>query len=552
MRISIVVVSKGIDKGVLSTLTSIVAQTSTNYECTIVEVGLNSYINKPINSKYQIINIDEDSSFFKACNVGIESTKGEYFLFLKAGDYLTNDRVLEELILNKLDADIIFANTIVKTELNTEKHIFIPEDIKASDLILNSIPFQSVLFKRTLFSENKLFNENLVFSSIHLFIIESLLVNKKSFKHINLFLNTISTYEDDNNELRTNLIQILPYYADDYFNLGEYRKEASDEHFKVLNKFGKSVFFNIIWAVKQFAEKKGYYKLKAKIKQKIYYKKLNKSDKLKRKEVTCKINTLPENILIRKNDKSDIIVSLTSFGKRVEDSAPYAIYSLFNQKSLPNRIILFLDYNNWNENNIPPILRKLQKSGLEIMFCEDLKPYKKLIPALKLFPENVIITVDDDVYYNDATLSELLDVFDKSDKKSVICHWAFIAEKRNGKFIPYSQWKDNKFWNYESFLSPIGQDGILYSPGIFDEDIIKSELFMELCPNADDIWFWIQEYRNQVKIELVRNSSKNKNLFVNTVEQWAPTKKSALYYMNVIGGRNDINLKNLLAYYKIQ
>lgn len=255
-------------------------------------------------------------------------------------------------------------------------------------------------------------------------------------------------------------------------------------------------------------------------------------------------------MLNRKNDASDIIVSLTTFGHRVTDTAPHSIYTLFTQSRLPNRIVLFLDHDNWNANNIPPLLQKLQRSGLEIYFCEDTKPYKKLIPALQLFPDNPIITVDDDVYYNPNTISELVEAYEQSDRKSVICHWAFVVEKQKGKFTPYLLWRDNKFGNNHSNYSAVGQDGVLYPPHVFDNEVFNKDVFMEKC-KGDDIWFWIQEYRNDVPVLVLQNSSKAHNTYVNTVEQWKPTQKSALYYTNDILGKNNENLSNLLEHYHI-
>ena len=155
------------------------------------------------------------------------------------------------------------------------------------------------------------------------------------------------------------------------------------------------------------------------------------------------------------------------------------------------------------------------------------------------------------MYYNENTLYELLDTYEKSDKKSVICHWAFVVERRNNQFIPYSLWKDNKYGNEHSFFSAIGQDGVLYPPNIFDQEIFKSEVFMKLCTN-DDVWFWIQEFRNNINVRIVSNSSKENNRFVNTLDQWSPTKKSALYYLNDILGMNNINLNNLLVHYNLK
>ncbi|MEI8273793.1 MAG: hypothetical protein WCG08_14350, partial [Paludibacter sp.] len=459
-------------------------------------------------------------------------------------------RVLEELILNKPNTEIVFVNTILKQDEKVEEYISIPNTLRASDLILNPLPRTSILFKRTVFDEIGKFEDEYVQSAARLLAIKAILNNQKSYSQINMFFSVVKQLEEDTQEAQKAVSIQMPYYTEDIIELAKFRAFHASEKTKVLIKFGQSVLFKSIWTIRKFAEKRGFFELKAKIKQKQYYKQVNKNDKQKRLIIAQKIMLLPENLLTRKNDTSDVIVSLTSFGHRVNDSAPYAIYTLFTQKQLPNRIILFLDHDNWNSTNIPALLQKLQQSGLEIMFCEDIRPYKKLIPAMRLFPQNTIITVDDDVYYNDATLSELMEAYENSDKKSVICHWAYMAEQRNGKFVPVSKWKDSKYGNSQSFHFPVGQDGVLYPPQIFDEEMFKSDIFMKLCTN-DDVWFWIQEYRCKVKVLLIQDSSKHKSSFVNTLDQWVPTKKSALLYLNVIEGRNDINLKNLLEYYKI-
>ena len=40
-----------------------------------------------------------------------------------------------------------------------------------------------------------------------------------------------------------------------------------------------------------------------------------------------------------------------------------------------------------------------QKRGLTIRFCEDLKAHKKYYYAFKEYPDDIVITVDDDVIY---------------------------------------------------------------------------------------------------------------------------------------------------------
>lgn len=114
--------------------------------------------------------------------------------------------------------------------------------------------------------------------------------------------------------------------------------------------------------------------------------------------------------------KHKVIVSLTSYGRRVSAVLPYTIYSLLRQTYKPDVIILWLDYDSWNERNLPSSIRKLQKYGLTIKFCNDIKSYKKLIPTLKLYPDEIIITVDDDIYYKKNMVERLI----KSIKKILL------------------------------------------------------------------------------------------------------------------------------------
>ena len=52
------------------------------------------------------------------------------------------------------------------------------------------------------------------------------------------------------------------------------------------------------------------------------------------------------------------------------------------------------------EENLPRDLLKLRSFGLTIDWCENLRSYKKLIPAIEKYPDDIIVTADDDVFYH--------------------------------------------------------------------------------------------------------------------------------------------------------
>lgn len=182
-----------------------------------------------------------------------------------------------------------------------------------------------------------------------------------------------------------------------------------------------------------------------------------------------------------------VIVSLTSFGKRVHEVA-ITIASLMRQTMLPNRIILWLD-DGLSEKELPEALILLQKRGLEIRFCKDIRSYKKIIPALQAFPEATIITVDDDVIYHYEMLAGLVKAHQVSPN-TIFCHRMHrMAMTDDGAVAPYHKWQKDVHDLLESPLNfPVGIGGVLYPPHSLDEEVLNENVFTNICPYADDIW----------------------------------------------------------------
>ena len=200
------------------------------------------------------------------------------------------------------------------------------------------------------------------------------------------------------------------------------------------------------------------------------------------------------------------IVSLTSYGKRLIDTAPYTIVSLLNQNVKPDKLILWVAHN--DKENVTDILRELTSKGLEIRFCEDIRSYKKLIPALREFPDDYIITADDDVYYPQDWFEQLIVEHKKNYGKIICLRATGITVDKNHRPLPYKKWfgaiVSNSYFAVDcagegrmESIFPTGMAGILYPPKCFHEDILNIELFTKLAPNGDDIWFWAMAVINQ-------------------------------------------------------
>ena len=562
MKFTIITINFNNAPGLRKTLESVISQNFTNFEYIVIDGGSTDGsvdIIKKYAEKLTYWVSEQDKGVYHAMNKGVRRAKGEYVLFLNSGDILANDRVLEEVVLNRLDTDIVAGNAIYEASAFHEmKKVFSPKNIKASDIILSFLPHQATFIKRSLFEDLHLYNEELKIVADWAFFIEAILVRNKTYKSVNLFVAICETEgmssNPANNELMENefhlvLKDLLPQYYDDYIKLRKVNRNESTLRYQVLGKFENTLFFKTFWRIRKYMLKYGYYDLKARLKRKKYFRSLIQSDNRKKEEIRQKIYALNDNLLHRQNNAADIIVSVTSFGRRVEDSLPYALYSIFSQTKLPNRIVLYLDNQNWNDEKLPGIIKHLKKLGLEVYYCDDYRSYKKLIPALKQFPDNAIITIDDDIYYADGLIEALINEYRQSDKKTVICHWACIQEKRNGKFIPYSQWQDSEYGNEHSIYSPFGGDGTLYPPHIFDEEILNDEVFMKLAPTADDMWFWLMEYRQSINVRLLKNSKSLKNYYFNIAQMADIENSDSLYSHNCLNGQNDVQFVKLIEYY---
>lgn len=211
----------------------------------------------------------------------------------------------------------------------------------------------------------------------------------------------------------------------------------------------------------------------------------------------------------------DIIASITTYGKRIYD-VHLTIESLMEQTMKANRIILWLDYS-FENRPLPNALRLLQERGLEIMYCKDIRSYKKLIPALKAFPEDVIITFDDDVVYEFDLLERFITAYRENPSYIYCGRMHRMNFDKKGELQPYSKWEWNQNNVEASILNfPTGVGGILYPPNCLDEEVFNESVFMDICKYADDIWFKAMAIKNGTLTKKVyTHSSRGDDYLVN-------------------------------------
>lgn len=202
--------------------------------------------------------------------------------------------------------------------------------------------------------------------------------------------------------------------------------------------------------------------------------------------------------------KQQVIVSLTSFPAAIPYAAQ-AVQSILKGNVLPDKVVLYLTFSQFAEKRIPQELLKLAEDNsiFEIRnYDRDIRSYRKLIPALKDFPDAVIVTIDDDVAYHKNMLRDLLRLHEQLPD-AILAHRA----KRMKPGKPYHQWSKYRWYSflfqriYSDFKNiQTGVGGVLYPPHSLKQDMLDVELFTAIAPTTDDIWFWAAGVANGTKI----------------------------------------------------
>lgn len=215
------------------------------------------------------------------------------------------------------------------------------------------------------------------------------------------------------------------------------------------------------------------------------------------------------------NTKTQIIVSLTSFPAAIRFVLP-AVKSILAGTELPDRIVLYLTYSQFGgEEGIPQDLRDLARENpiFEIRnYDSEIRSYRKLIPALKDFPEAIIVTIDDDVDYSPFMLSSLLRLHRRFPDR-ILAHRA----KRILPDKPYCKWPKLRWYHFlinkfkiRPDIIQTGIGGVLYPPHSLKTDMLDERKFTKLAPTTDDLWFWAAAVANGTTVMPVPFGPHNK------------------------------------------
>ena len=221
-----------------------------------------------------------------------------------------------------------------------------------------------------------------------------------------------------------------------------------------------------------------------------------------------------------------------------------AIQTILNQTRRPDLTVLYLAKEEFPylERNLPRELLALRSDRFEIRWTKNIRSYKKLIPTLKDFPDDIIITFDDDLFFHPEVIERLLVGYKKYPEMIHAHRVRHMTFDKSGKFVKGS----GILYDRPTYLHKLSCGaGCLFPPQSLHEEIFREDKFMMLAPTNDDLWFWLMGVLNGRRMNAVENNIPELNTIPNTWEY-------ALWQVNFYGEKLfNKHLENILNAYPV-
>ena len=239
-----------------------------------------------------------------------------------------------------------------------------------------------------------------------------------------------------------------------------------------------------------------------------------------------------------------IVVSLTTFPARI-NACFYTIKTLMMQTMHPDRVVLWLAEEQFPERKLPDCFDKLIMRGLEIRYCQDLKPHKKYFYMLQAQkPDELVITFDDDIIYNPLSIERAYKKHLQYPKAIVANETKIMGLDTQGRLQPYSKWKKAPDGNNKPniFNSVMSGSGCLYPYNIWPKEMFDIKLHQKLAPTADDVWITFYAIHSNIPIVCV-------DIPARTYTNVRNSQEVHLAQVNCLGVGNEDTIKDMLNYF---
>ena len=385
--LSIITINFNNRDGLQRTIASVVAQSFRDFEWIVIDGGSTDGSRELIEQNAHFFSYwvsEPDKGIYNAMNKGIKASNGDYLLFLNSGDSLCDGYLIEDFQKLSPSEDIISGNIIVDDSIYNVR--FSPEESELSYRFMceSTILHPSSFIKKELFLKYGSYDESLKIVSDWKFFFICLIQYSCSYRKWERCITSFNTNGISESSQGMALLQeerervkaeILPYV---YRSFIDREKEISRLKASLQMSFGDKIRGFSIRIIRKLSSIAclGYLKLKR----------------------GCTRRSL------HSLAKERVVVSMTSWRKRIEN-VPLVVESILHNTIKPDRIVLNLSEEEFTEKerSLPKsVMNLVDKGVIELIWTpRNLKAFKKIIPTMKKYPDDMILAVDDDFYYPD-------------------------------------------------------------------------------------------------------------------------------------------------------
>lgn len=200
-----------------------------------------------------------------------------------------------------------------------------------------------------------------------------------------------------------------------------------------------------------------------------------------------------------------IIISLTTWAPRIHN-IPIVLDSIYAQTLPPDLVVI-----NFSEGEFIPndIQKYLDEHQVECNFVPDTKVYKKLIPTLKKYPNDCVISIDDDWIYPAGMIEDFWNIHQSYPNNPIsgsptICFDIYMLQHMGFASL-------SKYEYFDKYIDTIDYDMIKACPS---DDIVYT--FLANKAGHPYLSTKIDYFKNSIPINPIKSYS---NTFPNAVSQ---------------------------------
>jgi hypothetical protein len=239
---------------------------------------------------------------------------------------------------------------------------------------------------------------------------------------------------------------------------------------------------------------------------------------------------------------SNFVLSLTSYGPRFKFL--FQTFQGIKKQSLQPTITQ-LNIDITEKNKYLKYHEKLsQILDFHVNYLEDLGPGKKLIPTIERYPDSCIVTIDDDLQFENHLFQELWNNHLQEPNAIIATRWHKPKFLTCGYLAPYKEWEfDSEQMSISDHPFVTAGSGALFPPGSLETGVGDKQKYLKLSFSTDDVWYWYHAILNQTPVRKIEGFSE--------LKYTKYSQEKTLYWDGNSAVFNDLNIRSLAINFRL-